>query len=140
MYQENFISIFWYKRDGFYFLKDFHMNDLSINLLSQLLKCWYRDTTYLLDLIESNQIDLDLEEIKANFWSIDVNCLIYFCLQEVGEQFIEKNKNKIEAILWVSDLNEFRSYNDLYEIYTNYLDSHIWFKNEFINNLFENER
>ncbi|TAA74135.1 MAG: hypothetical protein CDV28_1389 [Candidatus Electronema aureum] len=37
-------------------------------------------------------------------------------------------------------MKEYIAENELYEIYTNYLDSHLWFKDQEIQNLFENSK
>lgn len=121
------------------------MNDeqLMNNLLCQILDCWYLDIKKLCDVCKHNCIDLDIEEIKANYWKLDLNTLIYESIKVVAEKFLWEYENEIKRILnlWeYDDLKEYCSYNEIYEIYCNYLDSHLWFKNDRIQSLFESSK
>jgi hypothetical protein len=109
-------------------------------LLAQLLKCWNDDIYYLIDFCEKNDFELDIEDIQANFWEINVNTLIYSWIYTLAEKFIQENEMHIKEILNVFHLDEYRNYNDLYEIYTNFTDSYLWFKDERIQNLFNQSR
>lgn len=65
--------------------------------------------------------------------------MIYESIRMIGEMFIEEYKDDISLILELNfdgTLEDYMSYHDLYEIYTNYMDSHLWFLNEKIQELF----
>ena len=64
--------------------------------------------------------------------------MIYEALDQIAQQFIEENEEEISHILKVEDLNN--EDNELYEIFTNYLDSNLRFKDEKIQELFENSK
>lgn len=106
---------------------------LKTNILSQILECWHLDIKFLDDLLDDYQINLDIEDIKLNFWKIDINTLIYSALEEVKNQFIDENQEKLEKS-W------FDIYSIDYEIYTNYMDSHIWFNDDKVDNLYQEWR
>lgn len=106
---------------------------MKTKLLCDILECWYLDINFLNDLLDTYQIELDIDDIKANFWKIDVNILIYSAFEQVKNQFIEENKEEIEN-LW------FDIYELDYEIYTNYMDSHLWFNNNKIDDLYQKWR
>ncbi len=112
----------------------------AISLLSQLLECWYSDVTYTLELSNNNKIEIDTQEIKNNYWDLNINLIIYDLIYKIAEEFIRDNQSQIEDILNVKNLSEYRDNNELYEIFTNYIDSHLWFKNQDIQNLFEQSR
>ena len=64
-----------------------------------------------------------------NFWKefqADINYYIYEALNQIAFKFIESNEN----IFKCDEEKEF-------EIYTNYMDSHIYFQNEKIQSEFE---
>lgn len=110
-----------------------------ISLLNQLLNCWYLDIKFLNDLIEKYNLDLDIQNIIMNYWyvniqDLNVNIFIYESFEQIKNQFLEENKEEIENKL---NLN---IYDIEYEIYTNYLDSHLWFNNQEIDNLFQEWR
>mgnify|MGYP007022658335 CR=1 FL=1 len=68
------------------------MQDNLINIIQQFLNCWYRDVTFLIELISTNNIELDIEDIKNNYWEININTLIYESIRIISERFInEKN-------------------------------------------------
>lgn len=104
-------------------------------MLSQVLNCWYLDVDFLEELIEEFNIDLDIECIKNEFWNINVNILIYKVFDEIKNNFLKENKYEIEAIIWESLDNGF-DFED-YEIFTNCIDSHLRFKNDEIEDLFQ---
>ena len=111
---------------------------MSSSIVSQILECWFLDVDFLENLIEEFDIDLDIENIKQEFWKINLNLLVYKVYDEVKNKFLKENKEKIETILWES-LENVWDFED-YEIFTNYLDSHLWFNNEEIENLFQEWR
>ena len=100
--------------------------DLSRNTLW----AWYLDVKYLVELIEEHNLDVDdiAENIEFNFWKefkADINYFIYEALSQIANKFIESN----------IELFEYES--DEFEIYTNYMDSHIWFNSEKVQSEFE---
>ena len=105
-----------------------------------MLECGCLDLDYLTELCDKNNIDLDIECIKSEYWSTNINILIYEALRQIAERFISENQGEISNILWISDLEEYTAENDLYEIFTNYMDSHLRFKNEKIQELFEKSK
>jgi len=112
-------------------------------LLCDLLECWYMDINYLTDLLDDNNIEIDLQDLKANYWELNINWIIYDVITQIAEQFIDENQDKIEKILdlwefW--NLYDYMNSHEIYEIYTNYIDSHLWFKDEAIQELFENSK
>lgn len=106
---------------------------MKTRLLCDLLDCGSLDINFLDDLLDTYNISLDIEDIKANFWKIDVNILIYESFEQIKNQFLEDNNEEIEK-LW------FNIYELDYQIYTNYMDSHIWFNDEKIDNLYQEWR
>lgn len=109
-------------------------------LLSQLLDCGYLDINFYIDLCNNNDIEIDLDDIRSNYWDLNINIMIYESIRQIAEKFIEENRDDISIILdlweyW--NLDNYISYHDLYEIYTNYIDSHLWFYDEKIQELFE---
>lgn len=113
------------------------------SLLTQLLDCGFLDINFLIDLCNNNDIEIDLEDIKSNYWDININIIIYEVIRQIAEQFIEENRDEISMILELWEywnLDEYMSSHDLYEIYTNYLDSHLWFHEDKIQDLFEKSK
>lgn len=110
-----------------------------LSLLSQLLKCWYMDINYLIELCNKNWLDIDIEEIEKQYWekNPDINTLIYCKIYDVAMIFIEEHSASIEQILNINDIYDYMSYNDIFEIYVNYLDSHLNFSNLEIQKLFD---
>lgn len=106
-----------------------------ISLLNQLLNCWYLDIKFLDELIEKYNIDLDIQDIISNYWysnikDLNINIFIYQAFEDIKNNFINDNKDEIE-LLWIN-------INDVeYEIYTNYFDSHLWFNDNEIDELFQ---
>ncbi len=111
---------------------------MSSSIVSQILECWFLDVDFLENLIEEFGIDLDIENIKQEFWKINLNLLVYKVYDEVKNKFLTEYKEEVEAILW-EKLENVWDFED-YEIFTNYLDSHLWFNNEEIENLFQEWR
>lgn len=100
--------------------------DLSRNTLW----AWYLDVKFLVELIEKYELDVDdiSENIEFNFWKgfkADINYFIYEALTQIASKFIEENSELFET-----ESNE-------YEIYTNFLDSHIYFTSEIVQSEFE---
>lgn len=107
-------------------------------ILSQVLHCWYLDLKFLDELIESYNLDLEVADILSNYWytniqDLNINIFIYESFEQIKNQFIEENQEKIEE-LW------FDIYEINYEIFTNYMDSHIWFNDNQIDDLYQEWR
>lgn len=104
--------------------------DILIDLSRNTLWAWYLDVKFLVELIEKYELDVDdiSENIEFNFWKefkADINYFIYEALTQIASKFIEENSELFET-----ESNE-------YEIYTNFLDSHIYFTSEIVQSEFE---
>ena len=106
---------------------------MKTRILCDLLECWSLDINFLDNLLWEYNIELDIDDIKSNFWKIDINILIYETFEIIKNQFIDENQEEIEK-LW------FDIYNLDYEIYTNYMDSHLWFNDNQIDDLYQKWR
>lgn len=102
------------------------------SILSELLNCWYLDVDYLENLIETYDIELDIDEIRRDFGKVNMNILIGRCFENMKDRFLKDKKGEIEKIAEES-INDFEEY----ETFTNCLDSHLWFKNEEVESLFQ---
>ncbi len=114
--------------------------DTKESIVCELLECGSLDLDYLSELCDKNNIELDIESIRQEYWSININILIYVALRQIAQEFITENEEEICNILKVSDLEEYISNNDLYETFTNCMDSHLRFINEEIQELFEKSK
>ena len=117
--------------------------ETKTSLLCDLLECGSLDINYLTDLLDNNNIEIDLQDLKSNYWELNINWIIYDVMTQIAERFIEDNREAIEKILdlweyW--NLYDFMNSHEIYEIYTNYIDSHIWFNDEKIQTLFKNSK
>ena len=107
------------------------MNEIVLtDVTRNLLGAWYLDLKFLVDLLEEHNIEFDdvIESIECNFWKdvkLEINLIIYEVLSTIAHKFIFEN----------SELFEIE--NDEFEIYTNYMDSHIYFTSEKVQNEFE---
>ena len=113
------------------------------SLLAQILECWYLDIDFLMDLCENNNLDIDVDDIRSNYWKFDVNTLIYESIRMIADMFIDEYREEISLILELQfewTLEDYMSYHDIYEIYVNYMDSHLWFFNDKIQELFEQSK
>lgn len=104
--------------------------NILMDLSRNTLWAWYLDVKYLVELIEEHNLDVDdiAENIEFNFWKefkADINYFIYEALSQIANKFIESN----------IELFEYES--DEFEIYTNYMDSHIYFISEIVQSEFE---
>jgi hypothetical protein len=102
------------------------LTDITRNLLG----AWWLDIKFLVDTIQEHNLDFDdiYESVEMNFWKEclnDINYFIYEALTQIAYKFIESNEE-----LFKNEDNEF-------EIYTNYMDSHIWFNSEKVQSEFE---
>jgi len=119
------------------------METKLINLLWQLLEWWHYDILFLIKLLTKNNIELDIEDIKNNYWKVKIGILIYNAFKIIAERFISENREQIYMILWLKEqdsLDEYMSYNELYQIYADWLDSSFWFYNNWLQTLFENSK
>ena len=116
------------------------MGETAIYLLAQILNWGYSDVDFLLKLCENNGLELDIEDITMNYWKVDINTLIYDAIQQVAYKFFSEDQQQIEQLLNIRNLDLYMSENEIYEIFVNYLDSHLWFKDEKIQALFESSR
>ena len=104
--------------------------NILVDLSRNLLWAWYLDVEFLVNLIEEHKLDFDeiYENVEMNFWKefdCNINYFIYEALSQIAYKFIDSNKELFE--------NE----SDEFEIYTNYIDSHIWFTSEKVQSEFE---
>lgn len=113
--------------------------ETKTSLLCDLLECGYLDVNYIADLLDNNNINIDLQDLQANYWVLNVNYIIFDIINKIAEKFIEKNQEEIEKILdlWDSTIYDYMSYHEIYEVYTNYIDSHLRFKDEKLQELFD---
>lgn len=104
-------------------------------LLSQLLDCWYLDVDFLDNLINKFDIEIDIDDLKGRFWNgkIHMNDLIYETFIMIKDKFLNDTKDEIEIITWKT-IDDFEDYS----IFTNCLDSHLWFNDEKIEILYSN--
>lgn len=117
------------------------MTNARYRFLAELLGCWVLDLQFLLSLIDKideNDIYLDSQKVLQEWWNYNLNSFIHEAFYILAEWFLKKYQHKISEMLNIWDFDRYREENELYEIYTNLLDSHIWFHNEKIQNLFEN--
>jgi hypothetical protein len=104
--------------------------NILYDILRNLLNAWYLDINYLVDIIQKHDLDFDniYENIELNFSKEslnDINYFIYEALNQVANKFLESNEYMLQGK------------NTDFEIYTNYIDSHIWFYDEYVQSLYE---
>ena len=107
------------------------MNENILNSITRnLMSAWYLDLQFLVNLLEEHKIDFDevYENVEMNFWKefININYFIYETFSQIAHKFIEENQELCN------------SKSDEFEIYTNYMDSHLSFKDEEVQTEFEN--
>jgi hypothetical protein len=107
------------------------MNEnILTDITRNLLDAWYLDLKFLVELLDEHNIDFDeiMGSIECNFWKdykIAINTIIYEVLYTIASKFIAENSSL------------FKEYDDEFEIYTNYMDSHIYFTSEKVQSKFE---
>jgi len=107
------------------------MNQNILNeLTTGLIDGGYSDLKFLIDTIEKYKLSVDdiLDKHSENFWEVkmvQINYLIYTALTLVASNFIKENEKL------------FKKYNDEHQIYTNYLDSWIWWEEPNVQDVFE---
>lgn len=104
--------------------------NILVDLSRNLLWAWYLDVEFLVNLIEEQGLDFDeiYENVEMNFWKEfdrNINYFIYEALSQVAYRFIDSHKELFE------------DESDEFEIYTNYMDSHVWFVSEIVQSEFE---
>ncbi|HIP11155.1 MAG TPA: hypothetical protein EYG73_00415 [Arcobacter sp.] len=88
------------------------------------------DVDYLVNLLDRFHLDFYevMDEVEMNFGAdgkVEFNTIIYEVLNSIAHKFLEEHKEMFE------------SKEAEFEIYTNYMDSHIYFTDEFIQSEFE---
>ncbi len=105
-------------------------------LLCDLLQCGSLDLEFLLDLYDANDIDLErnIEQARelSNGKIEDINVLIYQAFDSIAQQFLREQSEVLFERTGYSEV-----YPPEYEIYTNYLDSHFWFRSAEVQTLFD---
>ena len=107
------------------------MNENVLTCITQnLIGAWYLDLKFLVNLLDEHKIDFDnvMDSIEDNFWKdikLEFNTIVYEVLNTVASKFIEKNPEL------------FTNHDDEFEIYTNFMDSHIYFTDEDVQSEFE---
>lgn len=104
--------------------------NILVDLSRNLLWAWYLDVEFLVNLMEEHKLDFDeiYENVEMNFWKEfdrNINYFIYETLSQIAYKFIDSNKELFE------------DESDEFEIYTNYIDSHIRFTSEKVQSGFE---
>jgi hypothetical protein len=114
-----------------------YYNMKNINSITcQLLNCWYLDVEFLDNLLDEYNIDIDIDDIKISYWEVnDINIIIYEAYSQIKEMFLSENQEEIKSLGY--NIEDFEAWKD-FEIYTNYLDSHLWFNNPDIDNIYQN--
>lgn len=105
-------------------------NEILLDITTNILDGGYLDLKYLADTIEEYKLSVDeiVESVEQDFWKeciTQINYLIYVALTMVAQKFIDGNQKLFEE-----KSNE-------YEIFTNYLDSHVYFEDEEVQREFE---
>lgn len=107
---------------------------MNTNILSDitrnLLGAWYSDIKHLVDSLEKYDVEFDeiIDTLKMNYWedaNYDFNLIMYEILNTIAYKFINSNQNIFE------------NHDDSFQLYVNYMDSHICFNDEYIQNEFE---
>lgn len=104
--------------------------EILLEITTNILDGGYLDLEYLTNTIEEYKLAVDeiVESVEQDFWKeciTQINYLIYMALTMVAQKFIEENEKLFE-----DKSNEF-------EIFTNYLDSHVYFEDEEVQREFE---
>ena len=104
--------------------------NILVDLSRNLLWAWYLDVEFLVNLIEEQELDFDeiYENVEMNFWKEfdrNINYFIHEALSQVAYRFIDFHKELFELE------------SDEFEIYTNYMDSHVRFVSEPVQAEFE---
>lgn len=103
-------------------------------LLCSLTGAGFLDIQFFENLINEFSLDLDYENIIQEFWQTNINIFILSAYEEIKNMFINQNSEEIQKII-EKDPNEVD-----YQVFTNYLDSHLCFNNEEVEELFQDWR
>ena len=105
-----------------------------IDLLEQLLNCNALNVYDLDRLLTSYNIKLDIEKIRMNHWVINGNILIHEAYIQIKDMFLSENYDDITN-LWIQcdDLEEWKEF----KIYQFDLLCYLWFKNEKLEELYQ---
>lgn len=100
--------------------------DISRNLLG----AWYLDLEFLVNLLEEYKIDIDeiMESIECNYgkdYVAEFNTIVYEVFNKIATDFIAEHEELFE------------DNSDEFEIFTNYLDSHLRFESDVVQEQFE---
>lgn len=115
----------------FLFSKNQSMKQETLTeITTNVMDVWYLDLEFLADTIDEYKLKVDeiVEGVEQEFWKVyvtQINYLIFKVLTMVAEQFIESHR----------ELFEERS--EEYQVFTNYLDSHVYFEDEEVQSEFE---
>ena len=102
------------------------LSDITRNLTGG----WYLDLRFLVNLIDEHSLDFDdiMESLEGNYWEdvkFKFNTIIYETLTMVANKFLDEHREIFEE------------YEKEFEIFTNFMDSHIWFTDEFVQSKYE---
>ena len=106
------------------------------DLLCTLFKCGWMDLRFLKNLLEKYYLDIDIEweDVIQSPYEFNINYIIYITFESIKDKFMSDMEEELTTICTAEDLSSEIDYT----IYTNYLDSHLWFNNQSIQDLFEN--
>ncbi len=108
---------------------------MNTNILNGFIRgltgAWYLDIEFLVNTVDKCNLDFEdiIESVEMNFWTeykCDFNYIMYETLSTIANNFIDENRELFEDVE-----------NDEYEIFTNYMDSHVRFNDEDIQSKFE---
>ena len=101
------------------------------SLICALLSCGYLDVAYLIKLLEAYDLDVsDLMDDLSEYFGDSrpkINDLIFVALDRVAQEFLSREVKSRRR----------RFTSDEYSIYTNCMDSHLWFEDADLNRWFE---
>ena len=103
-------------------------------ILSELLQCGYWDAEYIAELYDQFGSSELIENLVADWklgYPLNANAVISQLKDRQAKVFISENEGMIREITGVEEL-----YDVEYEVYANCLDSHVWFEDERVQNLF----
>ena len=95
------------------------MEEKPITLLHQLLNCWYRDVTFLIELISRNNVELDIEEYyNEDKFKEDIK---KFISDNIFIQDIEWLSNKVnESEKIIDSLHKIKNMRRIKKLFKNF--------------------
>ena len=104
--------------------------DTLTEITTNVMNVGYSDLEFLANTIDEYKLRVEkiVESVEENFWKeyvTQINYLIYIALTMVAQKFIESHEELFE------------DKSDEYTVYTNYLDSHVYFEDEEVQREFE---